>query len=68
MVNPGYSFPRRNAYFPYFFLQQGFAVLTLNGRSVNGKSADYQHSSFEERARDALAGVSFLKEPYGDRP
>ena len=61
IVNPGYSFPRSNAYFPYFFLQQGLAVLTLNGRSVGAKPADYQHSSFEERARDALAGVTFLK-------
>ncbi|MDQ5836080.1 MAG: hypothetical protein M3379_04785 [Acidobacteriota bacterium] len=61
IVNPGYSFPRRNAYLPYFFLQQGVAVLTLNGRSAGGKPADYQHSSFEERARDALAGVGFLK-------
>jgi dienelactone hydrolase len=61
IVNPGYSFPRRNSYVPYFFTQQGIAVLTLNGRSVGGKPADYQHSSFEERARDALAGVGFLK-------
>jgi hypothetical protein len=68
IVNPGYSFPRRNAYFPYFFLQQGFAVLTLNGRSVNGKPADYQHSSFEERARDALPGVRFLKSRMGIDP
>ena len=61
MVYPGYSFPRRNSYFPYFLTQQNIAVLTLNGKTVAGKPADYQHSSFEERARDALAGVKFLK-------
>jgi uncharacterized protein len=61
LVYPGYTFPRKNSYFPYFFIQQRFAVLTLNGRSVGGKPVDYHHSSFEERARDALAGVGLLK-------
>ena len=37
------------------------AVLTLTQRSVGGKEADYQQASFEERARDALAGVELLK-------
>ena len=61
LVNPGYSFPRKTSYFPYFFIQHDTAVLTLNGRTADGKPADYQHSSFEERARDALAGVDYLK-------
>ena len=61
LVNPGYVFPRKTSYFPYSFLQHGIAVLTLNGKSAGGKPVDYQHSSFEERARDALAGVTYLK-------
>src|SRR5205823_14872324 len=35
--------------------------LQLTGRTVNGKLANYDHSSFEESARDVLAGVEMLK-------
>jgi uncharacterized protein len=68
IINPGYSFPRSSGYFPYFFLHQGIAVLTLNGKSVEGQPADYQRASFEERARDALAGVELLKGRRGIDP
>jgi dienelactone hydrolase len=61
LIWQGYSLTGNTGYIPYFFLRQGFAVLTLTQRSVGGKAADYQQASFEERARDALAGVELLK-------
>lgn len=48
-------------FYRYFFLRQGLAVLTLGERKVNGKNVDYTRTSFEERARDLLAGVAALK-------
>lgn len=60
-VDPGYSLYPNFGFFPYFFVRQGIAFLALTQRSVNGKPAGYAHSSFEERARDALAGVALLK-------
>ncbi|MGI9068579.1 MAG: alpha/beta hydrolase family protein [Pyrinomonadaceae bacterium] len=61
LVSPGYSLYLKNGPYPYFFVRQGLAFLSLDERRVGGKSADYLHSSFEERARDVLAGVSLLK-------
>jgi pimeloyl-ACP methyl ester carboxylesterase len=37
------------------------AFLTLNERTLDGKPIGYSQSSFEERARDALAAVAMLK-------
>src|SRR3989442_15448164 len=65
---PGYSlFPKTFA-FPYFFIRQGIAYLQLTGRTVNGKPANYDHSSFEERARDILAGVEIIKARKKNNP
>ena len=61
-VDPGYSFYPRYGFFPYFFVRQGIAFLTLNERTLDGKAMGYSESSFEVRARDALAGVAMLKE------
>lgn len=61
LVSPGYSLDRQNGVYPYFFVRQGLAFLELNQRTVAGKSVDYLHSSFEERAEDVLAGVRLLK-------
>jgi uncharacterized protein len=61
LIWPGYSLTGNTGYIPYFFLRQGFAVLTLTQRSAGGRIVDYQQSSFKERARDALAGVELLK-------
>jgi uncharacterized protein len=60
-VDPGYSFYPKYGFFPYFFVRHGIAFLTLNERSLDGKPAGYSQSSFEERARDALAVVAMLK-------
>lgn len=60
-VDPGYSFYPKYGFFPYFFVRHGIAFLTLNERKLDGKSMGYSQSSFEERARDALAGVAMLK-------
>jgi len=61
LVSPGYSLERNNGVYPYFFIRQGLAVLSLDQRTVNGVPVDYAQSSFEERARDVLAGVRLLK-------
>jgi dienelactone hydrolase len=61
LVSPGYSLYRQNGVYPYFFVRQGLAFFALDTRSVSGKSVNYLHSSFEERAEDVLAGVRLLK-------
>ena len=61
LVSPGYSLDRQNGVYPYFFVRQGLAFFALDKRTVDGKSVDYLHSSFEERAEDVLAGVRLLK-------
>ena len=60
-VDPGYSFYPKYGFFPYFFVRHGIAFLTLNQRTRDGKPMGYSQSSFEERARDALAAVAMLK-------
>ncbi len=60
-VDPGYSLFPNHGFFPYFFVRQGIAFLTLTERKVGGSKVGYQQSGFEERARDALAGVQMLK-------
>jgi dienelactone hydrolase len=62
IATPGYSLFPRPSNFPYFWVTQGFAYLQLTQRTVGGKPANYNQSSFEERARDVLAGVKYLKE------
>ena len=61
IVSPGYRLFSRPSALPYFFIQQGFAFLQLTGRTIKGSPADYNRASFEERARDVLAGVELLK-------
>jgi uncharacterized protein len=62
IASPGYSLFPRPSLFPYFFVTQGVAYLQLTHRIIDGKPANYNQSSFEERARDVLAGVRYLKQ------
>jgi len=62
LAGQGYYLSNKSlGFYRYFFLRQGLAVLTLGERKVNGKNVDYTRTSFEERARDLLAGVAALK-------
>lgn len=61
LVRPGYTFSRRGGDVPASFLREGLAVLMLTSKTVDGKSTDYTKASFEERARDVLAGLATLK-------
>lgn len=60
-ASPGYSLFPKTSSLTYFFVRQGIAVLQLTGRRVGRSPADYNHASFEQRARDVLAGVQTLK-------
>lgn len=60
-VGQGYFLSRHNGLDQYFYARQGLAVLTPIRRSVNGSETNYLRSSFEERAREVLAGVEMLK-------
>jgi pimeloyl-ACP methyl ester carboxylesterase len=45
----------------YFHVRQGLAMMTPIRRTIGGSEANYLKSSFEDRAREALAGVEMLK-------
>ena len=60
-VDPGYAAYPKFGYFPYYFVREGMAFLAITGRTIDGKPASYEQTTFEERARDALAAVTFLK-------
>lgn len=60
-VGQGYFLSRHNGFEPYFYARQGLAVMTPIRRSVGGSDTNYLKSSFEERAREVLAGVEMLK-------
>lgn len=62
LAGQGYFLSNESAgFYRYFFLRQGLAVLTLGERKVNGAKTDYTRTSFEERAKDLVAGVQSLK-------
>ena len=58
-VVQGYFLRRQNG-LAYFYSRQA-GVMTPIRRSVGGSEANYLKSSFEERAREVLAGVEMLK-------
>jgi dienelactone hydrolase len=60
-VGQGYFLSRHNGLDQYFYARQGLAVMTPMLRSVGGRESNYLRSSFDERAREVLAGVEMLK-------
>ena len=61
-VGQGYFLGPYNGPFQYFYVRQGLAMMTPIRRTIDGSDANYQKSSFEERAREILAGVEMLKQ------
>lgn len=60
-VGQGYFLGPDNGPDQYFYARQGLAMMTPIRRNVGGADANYLKSSFEERAREVLAGVELLK-------
>jgi pimeloyl-ACP methyl ester carboxylesterase len=60
-VGQGYFLGSDNGPDQYFYVRQGLAMMTPVRRTVGGAEANYLKSSFEERAREVLAGVEMLK-------
>jgi len=61
-LGQGYFLGPDNGPDQYFYVRQGLAMMTPIRRTVGGSEANYLKSSFEERAREALAGVELLKQ------
>src|SRR4030095_10774042 len=61
-IGQGYFLGPDNGPFQYFYVRQGLAVLTPIRRTIGGSESNYLKSSFEERAREVLAGVEMLKQ------
>ena len=61
-VGQGYFLGPDNGPFQYFYVRQGLAVMTPIRRTIGGSESNYLKSSFEERAREVLAGVEMLKQ------
>jgi len=61
-LGQGYFLGPDNGPDQYFYLRQGLAMMTPIRRTIGGAEADYLKSSFEERAREALAGAEMLKQ------
>ena len=61
-VGQGYFLGPYNGPFQYFYVRQGLAMMTPIRRTIDGSEANYLKSSFEERAREILAGVEMLKQ------
>ena len=61
-VGQGYFLGPYNGPFQYFYVRQGLAMMTPIRRTIAGAEANYLKSSFEERAREVLAGVEMLKQ------
>lgn len=60
-VGQGYFLGPDNGPEQYFYVRQGLAMMTPTRRTVGGAESNYLKSSFEERAREVLAGVEVLK-------
>jgi pimeloyl-ACP methyl ester carboxylesterase len=60
-VGQGYFLGPDNGPEQYFYVRQGLAMMTPVRRMVGGAESNYLKSSFEERAREVLAGVEVLK-------
>jgi dienelactone hydrolase len=61
-IGQGYFLGPDNGPFQYFYVRQGLAVMTPIRRTIGGSDSNYLKSSFEERAREVLAGVEVLKQ------
>ena len=61
LIRPGYTFIPRHGNIVTFFLEQGFAVVALTGKTVAGKAVSYDDASFDERARDVIAAIEAVK-------
>ena len=61
-LGQGYFLGPENGPFQYFYLRQGLAMMTPIRRTIGGAEANYLKSSFEERAREVLAGIEMLKQ------
>lgn len=60
-VGQGYFLGPDNGPEQYFYVRQGLAMMTPTRRMVGGLESNYLQTSFEERAREVLAGVEALK-------
>lgn len=60
-VGQGYFLGPDNGPDQYFYVRQGLAMMTPIRRMVGGTESNYLKTSFEERAREVLAGVEVLK-------
>jgi pimeloyl-ACP methyl ester carboxylesterase len=60
-IGQGYFLGPDNGPFQYFYVRHGLAVMTPIRRTIGGSESNYLKSSFEERAREVLAGVEMLK-------
>jgi len=60
-LGQGYFLGPDNGPDQYFYVRQGLAMMTPIRRTIGGSETNYLKSSFEERAREALAGVEMLK-------
>jgi pimeloyl-ACP methyl ester carboxylesterase len=61
-IGQGYFLGPDNGPDQYFYVRQGLAMMTPIRRTIGGSEANYLKSSFEERAREVLAGVEMLKQ------
>lgn len=61
-LGQGYFLGPDNGPDQYFYVRQGLAMMTPIRRTIGGSEANYLKSSFEERAREVLAGVEMLKQ------
>ncbi|PYS57720.1 MAG: hypothetical protein DMF74_25380, partial [Acidobacteria bacterium] len=61
-LGQGYFLGPDNGPDQYFYVRQGLAMMTPIRRTIDGSEANYLKSSFEERAREVLAGVELLKQ------
>ena len=60
-IGQGYFLGPDNGPDQYFYVRQGLAMMTPIRRTIGGVEGNYIKSSFEERAREVLAGVVMLK-------
>ena len=67
-IGQGYFLGPDNGPGQYFYVRQGLAVMTPIRRTIGGSESNYLKSSFEERAREVLAGVEMLKQRRNINP
>ena len=61
-LGQGYFLGPDNGPDQYFYVRHGLAMMTPIRRTIGGSEANYLKSSFDERAREVLAGVEMLKQ------